>query len=447
MKKKIIYNKKILGGHQLLLDLKLKEKYDFKYDYKYGIINPSIGPIEFYIEKEPKGNLVSWYAIGSGFNSEKDFSNILVQGNFDNNNNDIIIIDACFTNDFSIEMNKLKYYLLFGKINSKNLDKCQDPNYEFINGIVKNRINKIFKPTLNLEEYRSIKYYIINSFEKNSKENFNDFWNDIKNNLNEIDLEKIKKFNWDEKLKSWKENNESDKLEIFNGTYLRKELLPDLSNEIKMINELINYENTINIKTNLFNSNNYIVNSIKDEIIKQLSLINNKHIKINDQIIEIKNCIQPILCAFEDEYYDECKIYPKNYIYCYQKNYYYQKAQIILNLFNLITTQKYISKKNNMEIFVQNQDESKSLIIRKFNNNINVKYENKNIDSDIESLKYILDGLNGIQIKINYNDKIIVFSRLYDNNSQDDFEHNFEDENNIIISLSSLLKTDFDDIL
>lgn len=447
MKKKIIYNKKILGGSQLLLDLMLEEIYDFKYDYKYGIINPSIGPIEFYIEKEPKGNLVSWYAIGSGFNSEKDFSNILVKGYFDKNNNNIIIIDACFTNDFSIEMNKLKYYLLFGKINSKNLDKCQDPNYEFINGIVKNRINKIFRPTLNLEEYRSIKYYIINSFEKNSKENFNDFWNDIKNNLNEIDLEKIKKFNWDEKLKSWKENNDSDKLEIFNGTYLRKELLPNLSDEIKMINELINYENTINIKTNLFNSNNYIVNSIKDEIIKQLSLINNKHIKINDQIIEIKNCIQPILCAIEDEYYDECKIYPENYIYCYQKNYYYQKAQIILNLFNLITTQKYISKKNNMEILVQNQDESKSLIIRKFNNNINVKYENKNIDSDIESLKYILDGLNGIQIKINYNDKIIVFSRLYDNNSQDDFEHNFEDENNIIISLSSLLETDFDDIL
>ena len=447
MKKKIIYNKKILGGSQLLLDLMLEEIYDFKYDYKYGIINPSIGPIEFYIEKEPKGNLVSWYAIGSGFNSEKDFSNILVKGYFDKNNNNIIIIDACFTNDFSIEMNKLKYYLLFGKINSKNLDKCQDPNYEFINGIVKNRINKIFRPTLNLEEYRSIKYYIINSFEKNSKENFNDFWNDIKNNLNEIDLEKIKKFNWDEKLKSWKENNDSDKLEIFNGTYLRKELLPNLSDEIKMINELINYENTINIKTNLFNSNNYIVNSIKDEIIKQLSLINNKHIKINDQIIEIKNCIQPILCAFEDEYYDECKIYPGNYINCYQKNYYYQKAQIILNLFNLITTQKYISKKNNMEIFVQNQDESKSLIIRKFNNNINFKYENKNIDSDIESLKNILDGLNGIQIKINYNDKIIVFSRLYDNKSQDDFEHNFEDENNIINSLSSILETDFDDIL
>ena len=106
MKKKIIYNKKKLGGSQLLLDLKLEEIYDFKYDYKYGIINPSIGPIEFYIEKEPKGNLVSWYAIGSGFNSEKDFSNILVQGNFDNNNNDIIIIDACFTNDFSKEMNK-----------------------------------------------------------------------------------------------------------------------------------------------------------------------------------------------------------------------------------------------------------------------------------------------------------------------------------------------------
>lgn len=444
MKKKIIYNKKNLGGSQLLLDLKLEEIYDFKYDYKYGIINPTIGPIEFYIEKEHKGNLVSWYAIGSGFNSEKDFSNILVQGNFDNNNNDIIIIDACFTNDFSKEMNKLKNYLLFGKI-SQNLDKCQDSNYEFINGIVKNKINKIFRPTLNLEEYRSIKYYIINNFEKNSKEKFNDFWTDIKNNLNEIDLEKIKKFNWDKKLKSWEENNNLDKLEIFNGTYLRKELLPNLSDEIKMINELINYENTINTKTNLFNSNNYIVNSIKNEIIKQLSLINNKHIKINDQIIEIKDCTQPILCTEDNnEYDDECKIYPENYKYCYETYYYYEKAKIILKLFDLITSQNYISKNNNIQILPESQNESKSLIIKKLNNIINFENENnKTVELIIKNLKYILDGLNGIKIKINYNDKIIIFSRLYDDNYQEDFELNFEDEKNIIVQLSKLLNPSF----
>jgi hypothetical protein len=442
MIKKIIYNNNFLGGSQLLLDLKLEEIYDFKYDYKYGIINPSIGPIEFYIEKEPKGNLVSWYAIGSGFNSEKDFSNILVQGNFDNNNNDIIIIDACFTNDFSKEMNKLKNYLLFGKLNS-NLDQCQESDYEFINGIIKNKINKIFRPTLNLEEYRSIKYYIINNFEKNSKENFNDFWIDIKNNLNEIDLEKIKKFNWDKKLRSWEENN---KLEIFNGTYLRKELLPNLSDEIKMINELINYENTINTKTNLFNSNNYIVNSIKNEIIKQLSLINNKHIKINDQIIEIKNCIQPILCAEDNNEYDnECKIYPENYKYCYETHYYFEKAKIILKLFDLITSQNYISKNNNIQILPENQNESKSLIIKKLNNIINFENENnKTVELIIKNLNYILDGLNGIKIKINYNDKIIIFSRLYDDNYQEDFELNFEDEKNIIVQLSKLLNPSFD---
>lgn len=442
MKKKIIYNKKNLGGSQLLLDLKLEEIYDFKYDYKYGIINPTIGPIEFYIEKEHKGNLVSWYAIGSGFNSEKDFSNILVQGNFDNNNNDIIIIDACFTNDFSKEMNKLKNYLLFGKISQ---NKCRDSNYEFINGIVKNKINKIFRPTLNLEEYRSIKYYIINNFEKNSKEKFNDFWTDIKNNLNEIDLEKIKKFNWDKKLKSWEENNNLDKLEIFNGTYLRKELLPNLSDEIKMINELINYENTINTKTNLFNSNNYIVNSIKNEIIKQLSLINNKHIKINDQIIEIKDCTQPILCTEDNnEYDDECKIYPENYKYCYETYYYYEKAKIILKLFDLITSQNYISKNNNIQILPESQNESKSLIIKKLNNIINFENENnKTVELIIKNLKYILDGLNGIKIKINYNDKIIIFSRLYDDNYQEDFELNFEDEKNIIVQLSKLLNPSF----
>jgi hypothetical protein len=442
IKKKIIYNKKISGGSELILDLMLEQKYDFKYDYKYGIINPSIGPIEFYIEKEPKGNLVSWYAIGSGFNSEKDFSNILVQGNFDNNNNDIIIIDACFTNDFSKEMNKLKNYLLFGKLNS-NLDQCQESDYEFINGIIKNKINKIFRPTLNLEEYRSIKYYIINNFEKNSKENFNDFWIDIKNNLNEIDLEKIKKFNWDKKLRSWEENN---KLEIFNGTYLRKELLPNLSDEIKMINELINYENTINTKTNLFNSNNYIVNSIKNEIIKQLSLINNKHIKINDQIIEIKNCIQPILCAEDNNEYDnECKIYPENYKYCYETHYYFEKAKIILKLFDLITSQNYISKNNNIQILPENQNESKSLIIKKLNNIINFENENnKTVELIIKNLNYILDGLNGIKIKINYNDKIIIFSRLYDDNYQEDFELNFEDEKNIIVQLSKLLNPSFD---
>ena len=442
MKKKIIYNKIFLGGSQLLLDLKLEETYDFKYDYKYGIINPTIGPIEFYIEKEPKGNLVSWYAIGSGFNSEKNFSNILVQGNFDNNNNDIIIIDACFTNDFSKEMNKLKSYLLFGKINS-NFDQCQESDYEFINGIVKNKINKIFRPTLNLEEYRSIKYYIINNFEKNSKENFNDFWNDIKNNLNEIDLEKIKKFNWDKKIKSWEQNNNLDKLEIFNGTYLRKELLPDLSDEIKMINELINYENTINTKTNLFNSNNFIVNTIKNEIIKQLSLINNKHIKINDQIIEIKECIQPILCAEDNNEY-ECKIYPENYKYCYETYYYFEKAKIILKLFDLITSQNYISKNNNIQILPENQNESKSLIIKKLNNIINFENENnKTVELILKNLKYILDGLNGIKIKINYNDKIIIFSRLYDDNYQEDFELNFEDEKNIIVQLSKLLNPSF----
>ena len=442
IKKKIIYNKKILGGSELLLDLKLEEIYDFKYDYKYGIINPSIGSIDFYIEKDPKANLVSWYAIGSGFNSEKDFSNILVQGNFDKNNNDIIIIDACFTNDFSKEMNNLKNYLLFGKLN-QNLDKCKESNYEFTNGIVKNKI--IFRPTLNLEEYRAIKYYIINNFEKNSKENFNDFWNDIKNNLNEIDLEKIKKFNWDEKLKSWKENNDLDKLEIFNGTYLRKELLPDLSNEIKMIKELINYENTINIKTNLFNSNNYVVNSIKNEIIKQLSLINNKHIKINDQIIEIKECIQPILCAEDNnEYDDECKIYPENYKYCYESYYYFEKAKILIKLFDLITSQKYISKNNNIQILLENQIESKSLIIKKLNNIINFQNENyEPVELIIKNLKYILNGLNGIKIKINYNDKVIIFSRLYDDYPQDDFELNFEDEKSLIISLSKLLNPDF----
>ena len=230
--------------------------------------------------------------------------------------------------------------------------------------------------------------------------------------------------------------------------YLRnssKELLPNLSDEIKMINELINYENTINTKTNLFNSNNYIVNSIKNEIIKQLSLINNKHIKINDQIIEIKDCTQPIFCTEDNnEYDDRCKIYPENYKYCYETYYYYEKAKIILKLFDLITSQNYISKNNNIQILPESQNESKSLIIKKLNNIINFENENKTVELIINNLKYILDGLNGIKIKINYNDKIIIFSRLYDDNYQEDFELNFEDEKNIIVQLSKLLNPSFD---
>jgi hypothetical protein len=357
---------------------------------------------------------------------------------------------SCFLKEKIFLYNILNYFFIENSV--KNV-KYYFKNYYFKDNI----FNKVFnKYLLNIFKIKENKVNLLNIFFINIKENYNKYinYNYLKYNLsfnnNILKFNKYINLNFDQNLYILKN--------MFKFCYLKyKYLIFDLfrsleyiDKKIKFDNNFLNYENqcillinNVNLYNNildLFNLNNfYIIYQLSIKYIKKLSyyfdIINkdlfikfqylffkyNNYLKLNLHSLyyykQIAFNIDNFVYKYKNEYVKEKNVFNNirlllnriiyNFFLFFNKNFYFRKYLLLLNLNKINIIYRYNLFINNLKINKNNK-----IFINKFfiffnNKFINrfIYFFNKILNKKVNNLKYMSNNI--IDIVYNF---IILFN-------------------------------------